>query len=412
MPAQHELFGDLPMPEGSVPTPAAASTANSALALSISSAALGPEQKLFNQLLANIEVATRALQELSELSHKHQVERAQKLAGPSREVRQLNHELILFLDRRLQAPKGLSRKQQDNLRDIACAAAQNMAGDGDVDSDVQAAIDRLLADALPGANELADGQGDASQRHAADREALESAMSEMLGVDLGDDVSLDSPEALADALRRQMQAEQEREQQKREARAAKRKKPANATARQRQAQQDSLDADAALRNIYRKLASALHPDREPDEAERARKTQLMGRVNAANDAKDLLALLRLQLEVDQIDPGAIARMADDKLRHYNRLLKEQFKTVQQELAMQQSRLRHEWRLPYADISAKTLQASLRQELQQLQRQIAVMRDDLRLMQDDKYLKAWAKEQVAMMDEPLSLADLIVAMRGR
>jgi hypothetical protein len=379
------------------------------LALSIASATLGPEQKLFNQLLAKIEAATRAMQDLSVLSQQHHVERAQKLAEPNRQVRQLNESLILLLDRRLQTPKGLSKKQQDNLRDIACAVADDLAGYGEASAEVQAAIDRLLPDDLPETGDgRKGGQDAASQRHAADMEELKSAMSGMLGVDLDGDAGLDSPEALMEALMRQMQAEQEREQQRREARAAKRKKPA----RQLQAEQDSLDADAALRTIYRKLASALHPDREPNETERIRKTQLMGRVNAANDAKDLLALLRLQLEVEQIDPGAIARLADDKLRHYNRMLKEQLKTVQQELAMQQSRLRHEWQLPYADLSAKTLQASLRLELQRLQRQIAAMRGDLRLMQDDKYLKAWAKEQVTMMDAPLGMADLAMAMGGR
>jgi hypothetical protein len=408
MTVQHDLFGDLPRPEAPAPT----SNPASALALSIASAALGPEQRLFNQLLAKIEASTQAMQELAAMAQRHRAERAQKLAEPNREVQKLNETLILFLDQRLQAPKGLSKKQQENLRDIACAVADDLSGYGDASDDVQAAIDRLLPEDLQEVADGKDGQDTASQRHAADMEELKSAVSDMLGLDLGDDAKLDSPEALMEALMQQMQAGQEREQQRREARAANRKKSGSQTARQRQARQDSLDADAALRTIYRKLASALHPDREPDEAERARKTQLMGRVNAANDAKDLLALLRLQLEVEQIDPGAIARMADDKLRHYNRMLKEQLKTVQQELAMQQSRLRHEWQLPYADISAKTLQASLRLELQRLQRQIEAMRGDLRLMQDDKYLKAWAKEQVAMMDAPLSMVDLAMVMGGR
>jgi hypothetical protein len=408
MAAQRDLCGDLSVSETPAPASAPTFTSESALALSIASATPGPEQKLFNQLLAKIEAATRAMQDLSVLSQQHHVERTQKLAEPNRHVRQLNESLILFLDRRLQTPKGLSKKQQDNLRDIACAVADDLAGYGETSAEVRAALDRLLPDDPQDAGDAKGGQDAASQRHAADMEDLKSAMSDMLGVDLDGDAGLDSPEALMEALMRQMQTEQERERQRREARAAKRKKPA----RQRQAEQDSLDADAALRTIYRKLASALHPDREPDETERIRKTQLMGRVNAANDARDLLALLRLQLEVEQIDAGAIARLADDKLRHYNRMLKEQLKTVQQELGMQQSRLRHEWRLPYADISARTLQASLRLELQRLQRQITAMRGDLRLMQDDKYLKAWAKEQVAMMDAPLGMADLAMAASGR
>ena len=41
------------------------------------------------------------------------------------------------------------------------------------------------------------------------------------------------------------------------------------------------DAKSAIRTVFRQLASALHPDREPDEQERLRKTGLMSEVNAA-----------------------------------------------------------------------------------------------------------------------------------
>ncbi len=47
--------------------------------------------------------------------------------------------------------------------------------------------------------------------------------------------------------------------------------------------------------------AVLHPDREPDEAERVRKTELMQRVNEAYSKKDLLQLVALQLEIEQID---------------------------------------------------------------------------------------------------------------
>ncbi len=40
-------------------------------------------------------------------------------------------------------------------------------------------------------------------------------------------------------------------------------------------------ASLSVREIFRKLASALHPDREADAAERERKTVLMKRVSQA-----------------------------------------------------------------------------------------------------------------------------------
>jgi curved DNA-binding protein CbpA len=42
-----------------------------------------------------------------------------------------------------------------------------------------------------------------------------------------------------------------------------------------------------VREVFRKLASELHPDRETDPAEHARKTELMQRVNQAYKAGDL-----------------------------------------------------------------------------------------------------------------------------
>lgn len=51
-----------------------------------------------------------------------------------------------------------------------------------------------------------------------------------------------------------------------------------------------------LRGLYRRLASALHPDRVPEGEARARRTAQMTALNAAWEARDLLAMLALQTE--------------------------------------------------------------------------------------------------------------------
>src|SRR3546814_14629934 len=60
------------------------------------------------------------------------------------------------------------------------------------------------------------------------------------------------------------------------------------------------------------------PDRESDERQRQAKTALMQRVNQAYAANDLLALLELQLEIEQIDPSHIANAGEARLKHYNK----------------------------------------------------------------------------------------------
>jgi hypothetical protein len=78
--------------------------------------------------------------------------------------------------------------------------------------------------------------------------------------------------------------------------------------------------------------SELHPDRETDPEEHARKTELMQRVNQAYKAGDLLALLEVQLSIEQIDPAALAGLAEERLRRYIHVLEEQSRRLREELA--------------------------------------------------------------------------------
>jgi hypothetical protein len=391
MSKQPNLFDDL--------QPVAESPASASNALVITAAKLGPEQKLFNQLLAKIEKYAQDLDELKRMADVHRLERSHKLGPLEQQSRQMNEKMVLFLDQRLQSPKGLSKKQQADVAYIASSLAEMLMMTGQASPELQAAIERLCP-------ESDDDDLDAEELEETGAE-LKEMMAE-LGLDMDEETDFESPEAFIEATMRKMQAQREAAQQAHQAKRKSRKK----TAKQLQAEQETMDADTALRTIYRKLASALHPDREPNEAERARKTQMMGRVNAANDAKDLLTLLRLQLEIEQIDPLAIAAMADDKLRHYNRMLKEQAKSVQQELMMMQYRLRDEWDLGYGAITAKSMHTALRQQMQQMQNQLDFMQRDFQLIQDDKQLKTWAKEQVAMMDAPMDAFDIAMMMHGR
>lgn len=92
------------------------------------------------------------------------------------------------------------------------------------------------------------------------------------------------------------------------------------------------EASQSVREVYRKLASALHPDRGTDDAERKRRHQLMQRVNQAYESSDLLGLLTVQLEIEQIDEDHLATVPERRLQQYNQVLREQVKELEQELA--------------------------------------------------------------------------------
>ena len=107
---------------------------------------------------------------------------------------------------------------------------------------------------------------------------------------------------------------------------------AKARARDAQALQE---ASQSVREVYRRLASSLHPDREPDAAERQRKTSLMAQVNEAYARRDLLALLAVQLDIEQIDAAHLAGLPDARLQHYIRVLKDQKLALEEELSLVQ-----------------------------------------------------------------------------
>ena len=157
-----------------------------------------------------------------------------------------------------------------------------------------------------------------------------------------------------------------------------------------------LDAKSAIRTIFRQLASSLHPDREPEEQERLRKTALMSEVNAAYEKNDLTTLLRLQMQVTQVNSQSTAgtpRMAEGQLIAMSLLLKEQVAALEDDLDQLENRLSRELCVP---VRADADEAALSQSLQRMQADQRHSADslaaDLRRIQNDAEFKRWLKEQ--------------------
>jgi hypothetical protein len=355
--------------------------------LTITAQKLGPEQRLFNQLLEKIEKQSKDLQNLKILAETHEKERHAKLAPLRAQMSGLQEKLVLFLDQRLQTPKGLSQRARDDIYELISLLLDDLLMDGGASPQLQEVAARYFA-VDDADDELEDGLDLETSSE------LNRAMAQAMGVDVDADGLL-STEEMIEALMRKMQADDEAAMHAHEARQAKRKK----TPKQKLAEQEQLDAHSALRSIYRKLVSALHPDRESDPAERARKTALMVRVNAANDSKDLLALLRLQLEISQIDPNSVASMADDKLRGFNRMLKEQLKDLQAEHHSLMGHVHMAFDLGYDNVTPKAMVSAVRIQAQRLQSMVEGLKHDLQLIQDDKALKKWVKMQISIVDSP-------------
>ncbi|MBS0467160.1 MAG: J domain-containing protein [Proteobacteria bacterium] len=233
----------------------------------------------------------------------------------------------------------------------------------------------------------------------AARKLAETMARDMFGFDLDlEGADLESPEDLLRRMAEQMHAQKAQAEEQRAAhRAARPRKP---NARERKAQEEASQATQSVREIYRKLASHLHPDRETDPAERERKTALMQRVNQAYADNKLLDLLQLQLEVEQIDPEHIAGLSEARLKHYNRVLAEQLSELQMEVDAVQAHFAMEFGLdPYQRLKPARVMGELRTLLQTAEYQNIQLRKELSNLRTGlPALKSWIKAERQKLKE--------------
>lgn len=163
------------------------------------------------------------------------------------------------------------------------------------------------------------------------RDMASEFFNQMYGLDL-DAEDLDDPEKLREKLDAK-QAELETEARQRAERQARRKKsPAQLERETRQAA-----ADAALKKtvkeIYLDLVRHFHPDKEPDEARRAAKTETMKQITAAYEADDHLRLLELQMTLLSDRDNVFASFDESRLNYFNNALQRQVYELEQELSL-------------------------------------------------------------------------------
>ena len=357
------------------------------------SAPLTAAQQRFNALLARIELLSGQIQRLEAWSDRHRHAHIQALREAVQLAQAHRKSLLLFLHERLQTAD-FSDRQQHMARGLVRGLISQLSVSAD--PQVQALAEGYVSEEE--AQEASEAQAEAAQRM---RERIEEA----LGQPLEKPSQYQTPEEVMAAGMRQWQRQQEVDEARKAAKRAARKAQKQA---QKQAQKKSAaaengqappavlsaaDAQSAMRTIFRQLASALHPDREPDDTERLRKTALMSEVNAAYEKNDLTTLLRLQMQLTQVNPQSTTRLADAQLIAMASLLKAQIAALEDDLDQLQSRLSRELCLP---VQAGADEAVLAQSLLRIQADQRHSADslaaDLRRIQNDAELKRWLKAQ--------------------
>ena len=352
-------------------------------------APLTPTQQRFNALLARIEQLSGDIERLQAWSDRHRYAHIQALRESVQLAQSHRKSLLPFVHERLQTAE-LTDRQQGMARGLVRGLIAQLAASAD--PQVQALADVYVSE--EDTQEAAQEQAEAAQRM---RERIEEA----LGRPLNKPKQYQTPQEMLQAGMRQWQHQQEADEARKSAKRAARKAQKDAQKKNTAAEKGDLPpkalsaavAKSAIRTIFRQLTSALHPDRETDEQERLRKTGLMSEVNAAYEKNDLTTLLRLQMQVNQVNPQSVARMADDQLNAMTVLLKEQVAALEEDLDQLQSRLSREL---CVNVLAQAEEAEMTQSLQRLQADQRHVTDsleaDLRRIQNDAALKRWLKEQ--------------------
>ena len=335
------------------------------------------EQQKFNRLLERTEsLATRiAAAQASADGYRQQFS---SVLHPLEQKHQaLMREMALWLDGRL-AQRGLTRSQQRAASGILCALAAALAAGGD-----QAMRDLHDAHAPRSLD----------QERAATAAAAQSFIEELLGHRLDTGADSADPDAVWRAGLEQLDAQVQAQEQQREAARSRRRAARERSAGRPHVAQPAEDADRTLRAIYRQLASALHPDRESDPGARQRKTTLMSEANAAYARRDLLALLKLQVQAELADGPKLAALARDRLASLSLLLKERADWLAGELLALEQATRDEFALPAnLPLTEAALRRHLRECKDDLQYDIGSMQRDLRRVRDDAEFKRWLREQ--------------------
>ncbi|WP_080237361.1 hypothetical protein [Spirosoma rigui] len=226
----------------------------------------------------------------------------------------------------------------------------------------------------------------------ADEQSL-NQMKEQLslryGITFDDSADLSTPEKLKTYVAEQLRNRQTAGQQ--QATTNERPRSAKKQAREEKRQQEQRNRTKAVRTMYMDLVKTFHPDREPDEDEKARKTTIMQRVTEAYEKGDLMGLLQLQLEYNRIDQARLERLAEDQLRYYNKILKQQADDLGQELYTLQRDLAEMLGRPIATVSSPMgLEFSVNNDIRSLKRSVKDVKREVSELSNSAYLKAWLK----------------------
>jgi hypothetical protein len=352
-----------------------------------STSSLSKAQKLFNRLIKKIDLQRQQLRDWQSTTPLYQQKYASDYEPLLAAYNEHRTQLVYVFDRAYQ-DRFFSKKEKEKLAYLI----SNIAGDLLVNKD-NPELKVIF-------NKYNDTDFDTQNDET--KADVKTMLEQLFGMEIDRDIDITRPEAMLRLMAEKAQEWHAQEDAAQQADEGKRKKSAKQLAREAKREEEEKNVSQSIREVYRKLASALHPDREPDAAERKRKTDLMQRVNVAYADKDLLQLLELQLELEQIDQTMINTISEDRLRHYNQILTEQSHELELEIEQKEFAFRLRYQIePYCSVTPAFMLPGLERDIIELQQDINEIAQDLHDFEQPQHIKSWLKTyripQAPMLD---------------
>jgi len=397
---QPDLFADAP----------SAPDARDLEIVSRDSKPLGKAQQTFNRLLAQVDKLREQLATWQEFESRHQQRVARDLLPVLDELAQTRRNLILQCEGMLTGHQGSRIANRNERRHMAAFLLElcesHLLDTGD-DEQIIAVYDRHSTQSFA--------------QHQAEEHRKSRAMAKtVFGIDIGEDPDAEPLEAILEAALGAAEADAQPDPEpagpsrRRRSRRAQQREAARAAA----AEQAAREMSQSVREVYRKLAGALQPDRGTDAADRQRRHQLMQRVNEAYGAGDLLGLLTLQLEIEQIDQDHLASVSSSRLHHYNQVLRNQAKELKDEIAAITDHFRMAMDPPPRRLTMRAVDRDLEGSVTEARRNLAALREHANDLLDARYRRRWLREyaresretaqELQALEEWLMSADELVA----
>jgi hypothetical protein len=331
-----------------------------------------PEQERFRFLIRQVEQAQLARAACEAKLLKFRQEHTTKMQPLRAEFASVCRAQVRAMDALLDQ-SGWSRAERSTLREMLCENAEALLSVHGADAELQALFDKH-------------SEIDYETTKRAELEQLKAHTEDVTGVELGDEDGIHTEDDLVQRVYEKMKAAHDAQEEI----GTRRRKHSGPADRAIGAAQL---AKQSLREIYRKLASAVHPDREPDPHRRADKTALMQRINQAYAANDLLSLFQMQMQLEHIDADHLAKVSAQRLKQYNKLLAEQLSSIKSAIGEMETGWCMDFGLERtSDLSPQHLRQFIVRQARRLRAEIAREQQFLTILANKTGMRRWLKQR--------------------